>query len=53
MEGVEGVEEGEGWRSCRRAAGVCVRAAWGVAVVVGGLQAVRPIINTQGVCMRS
>ena len=24
MEGVEGVEEGEGWTSCRRAAGVCV-----------------------------
>ena len=37
MEGVEGVEEGEGWTSCRRAAGVCVCAAWGVAVVVGGL----------------
>ena len=53
MEGVEGGEEGEGWTSCRRAAGVCVCAAWGVAVVVGGLPAVRPINNTQGVCMRS
>ena len=52
MEGVEGVEEGEGWRSCRRAAGVCVCAAWGVAVVVGGLLSVRPTTRRGYACDR-
>mgnify|MGYP007060098571 CR=1 FL=1 len=47
MEGGGGVEEGGGWSCWRRAAGVCVCAAWGVAVVAGGLPAARPINNTQ------